>query len=1350
MAMAKADLGWEHVLEHRVSVVLGEAGSGKSRELEFCCDRLRRDGANAFVVDIARLANDGLPDAVLQKYRPSFETWAHGDEAAQFFLDSLDESKLQRASLERAFAKLRTGLKTAVERASLVLSCRASDWSIAADGPVASGFLPDVEAKIFELAPLDEARVRSLATHAGVRDPDSFMTAVDTASAAIFLGRPQYVVWVAQVWRDRGALGDLTELVASDVRNKLTEDSERAVELGEACARVGAEQAAIGLALSAQRELQVASSVAGGLRVSAVLPDWSDAERGALFRRGLFDLGTYGRIRMHHRTVQEFLAAQWLAERLRVAGGYAGLSRTQVRALLMPTVDGEPVVPVHLQAVAAWLAQQDDELRRRLVKAAPEVLLSEGDPSRLVVSERCEVLRAFARRSGAADRWIPSPGHDNLRRFASDGLGETLDELLRRAECPAQVKDDLLWIAAYARADECYDVALENALDPDCTWFVRRAAIAVLAATDQERAVPELLALSTSDLGWTATTCAAMVEHFARALSTDDVLGMVRAVRRIERGSLTALELAIAHELRRAWGQCSRVALAERLLHSDDQPQRVSEDGGHVGSLEAHIGGELVAGLLADCIDSDWPEGLVKLLARVRQDDLEVGNLVHHSIRETFREHASLRRVYFWHRVEEIAAETGEYPSRRYDVLFHGNDFFTLGADDIEWLSKEVRRGEDSRAHLLVFNILVALPYADDAQREHVLSEASQGLPTLEQRLVEVRKNTARQRQREQQFNEERAAEHARRRAGTLAALTERTEDLRNGDPQLLLPALTLGSGRLRPIDVNELYEALGTDLAEATLAGVDRAWRNHTPDLRAEKGGIHSSRATTIGLLGIDVAARVGQLAARTAADAERLLVYAACSANRWPEWADAIVERHHVLACDVLGAELRHEFGAASTDTPPLLSRLQWRGGAFSNALGPVLVRVLNDAQPGSPGALQAALDAVIHAGVEDEIVETAESRARSLSLDAPDFEPWWTFLLDVDHDRARRTLADALTTVDEAAHPGLLASILVRLANRADHPAPVRPRLRANARALEWFVPLMLTHTSLTTTLPAIERFHDRESLPHARAWLVEALCGGDSEDALAAMRKLQDDPRLTEHRSRILRNIDRLRRSTGPCAPMDEAQVATFIERGIREIRGPNDLYACVLDTLDDVRAFVEEDDFRYPELFAKADERSLQRWLAAELSRRSLGRFAVTREEEIAEQKRTDLRIHAPGATGSACITIEVKFADRWPDLNGPLRDQLVGLYLREEGCNHGIYLVANRIRERRDLAARPPRDPRLDELSTLAEQLAAESPGVERLDVVWMDLYVGPGESKGRRRSRGRQPKVVPLQRGSG
>jgi hypothetical protein len=156
----------------------------------------------------------------------------------------------------------------------------------------------------------------------------------------------------------------------------------------------------------------------------AILRDWTEEERQALLRRALFDPATYGRIRFHHRSVQEFLAAQHL-KRLRAKG----MSTKAVFRLLFGERYGEEIVIPSMRTIAAWLALWDDAVRRELLKRAPEVLLSLGDPESLSLNARADIVRAFAAAySNGGWRGLNIP-IDEVRRLAHPELAPTIREI---------------------------------------------------------------------------------------------------------------------------------------------------------------------------------------------------------------------------------------------------------------------------------------------------------------------------------------------------------------------------------------------------------------------------------------------------------------------------------------------------------------------------------------------------------------------------------------------------------------------------------------------------------------------------------------------------------------------------------------------------------------------------------------------------------------------------------------------------------------------------------------------------------------------------------------------------------
>ena len=120
-----------------------------------------------------------------------------------------------------------------------------------------------------------------------------------------------------------------------------------------------------------------------------------------------------------------------------------------------------------------------------------------------------------------------------------------------------------------------------------------------------------------------------------------------------------------------------------------------------------------------------------------------------------------------------------------------------------------------------------------------------------------------------------------------------------------------------------------------------------------------------------------------------------------------------------------------------------------------------------------------------------------------------------------------------------------------------------------------------------------------------------------------------------------------------------------------------LFAVMMDRLDDLAYDLAHHDFSDRRtLQSIKEELEMQRTLAWRIKARANGAYVVTREDEVADEKRTDIRLSA--VNGGHRAVVEVKIADNgWSltDLERALRDQLAGRYLRHTTCRVGCLLL---------------------------------------------------------------------------
>jgi hypothetical protein len=138
-------LDWPELLEHRRVVLLAEASSGKSAEFRNQADRLSANGRPAFCLRIEELADQGFEAALELKDSKTFEKWRNGTTEGWFFLDSVDEARLNRKSFETALKRFNRDLDQSLERARVFISCRVSDWKGSEDRALIERFLPSWE-----------------------------------------------------------------------------------------------------------------------------------------------------------------------------------------------------------------------------------------------------------------------------------------------------------------------------------------------------------------------------------------------------------------------------------------------------------------------------------------------------------------------------------------------------------------------------------------------------------------------------------------------------------------------------------------------------------------------------------------------------------------------------------------------------------------------------------------------------------------------------------------------------------------------------------------------------------------------------------------------------------------------------------------------------------------------------------------------------------------------------------------------------------------------------------------------------------------------------------------------------
>lgn len=658
-------IDWEALRSYRRVVLLAEASSGKSEEFRHQARAIASEGHPAFFLRIEELADHGLEAALGPQESESFEIWKARASEGWFFLDSVDEARLNRKSFEGALKRFAREVGAALERTHIFVSCRVTDWKQADDRRAIMDWLPawqtatvtedrsehsDLLDPIFnqseqdkqsvaahevkphellvvQLVSLDHDQAVKFAKAAGVADTDAFDRELGRGGLEAFQQRPGDILELVAYWNEHKAFGSLDAMIDFGIAHKLSEsDPFRADSdaLSPAKARTGAELLAAALTLGKSFTLRAPGSEtdpslsAGAIDPAQVLDDWNNAERTSLLRRGIFAPATYGRIRFHHRSTQEFLTAKWFDRLLA-----ENCPKAEIWNLIFADRYGVPTIVPSLRPAAAWLALWHPDIRDEIIRREPLVLLQEGAPRSLPIETRQRMLSLFAAKHAAGEISDTNLDSRNLAMFADERLSSSISQAWKLNDRD-EFRFILLRLIRDGTIKGTIEIVRNVACDTDASDYQRTIAIQALAELDDE---PRLLEFAKALMANAADLSASLAARAAsalypKAISTDDLLNLIARSHPPRSNSTEGFAYEVHALYVVATSRAEKAKLVGGLADLCLSPpfvqpyHRISERFGYLANLLRPIArAEILA------LNGEPSDGLVRLLMAVERAD---------------------------------------------------------------------------------------------------------------------------------------------------------------------------------------------------------------------------------------------------------------------------------------------------------------------------------------------------------------------------------------------------------------------------------------------------------------------------------------------------------------------------------------------------------------------------------------------------------------------------------------------------------------------------------------------------------------------------------------------------------
>ena len=1344
---------WEDLLRSKRVLIIAEAGAGKTYECEKQQQRLLDAGESAFFIELEGLRTAGLRSLLDPEEEARLDAWLSSQsDVATFFLDSIDELKLTLGSFKLALKRLKKGIGNKLRQSRIVITTRpipideqlvrrllpippepSKEPPEEAFANIAMGHhqteqvgdtdndtVPDW--RTVALMPLSDKQIVEFARIQGVEDPAALLDNLKKRNAQDFARRPQDLIELCADWMENGCIRPHREQVATNIRVKLQprKDRPEPAELSDLRANEGASRLA--LAMMVTRRMTIRESVASdvvrdeaALNPTVILSDWNPDEQKALLQRALFRFASYGRVRFHHRSVVEYLAA----ERLR-ALRERDMSFQDLKRLIFVETKGKTIVLPSKRPIAGWLALSENRIFEMLRDNEPAVLLDEGDPEALSHLQRKQALRAYMEQFGKGGwRGLNVP-RIQVHRFASPDLADDVIELWGMGIENPDVRETLLHLIEAGRYEECADIAYHVARDVDASAVERLISVNAMVAISDPRLKDISSEVAANDALWPDKIArGVLLRLFPRHLSIEQLCQTLIWIKQGKDSvgdlSWNLPRLITDAELDSTDLKALRNGLVELLsigLRWDEELSCIVCDRSYLSSA---LAATCLRGLDGKITDR-WLRASVlafRLHDREYSYDDAYNELKKRSKNLSADENARL----FW--TEDSLVQSLhpiEDPCKRLVEVISNEGIVKLRSErDLNWIKEalgDTAQSEKNRAILL--EAAICLGPNREQKGEHLsglkplVADQANLIAIINERLKPLKHDKMQERleKNEAEWKKQREQKEAKAKASWIEFRREVAEcpESAFSPERSLNTAWNLWKAMSRDGDCSResgwnrrfMEEYFGKETADRLRLTLMNIWRDNNPTLPSERP--EEERGTypvrwELGLAGIYAEAEDSSWVTKLSEDEAKLAVrYAPVQLNGLPNWMESLVGVHPEAVDAILGNELTRELkrNPGTHGYSRLLQNVNHAPEPVAKLFLPRLREWLNedgdvvynaDDLPGAAERLRQVIGVMLKHGDEDtrtHVLTVARQRLQDELPDEPAFV-WLPTLMRLDPELGVSVFEDRLGPVEPGPCSLAVKWLSILFGNFYDPNNAINLKTPAFTPQLL----LRLLRLGYKHVRPDDDAKHEeghytpdtRDYAERARNEIVSALFEAKGEEGWAAKLEMANDPLCEHFKDRIIAVAEEHWAQEIDSDAFDEKKAVALDKTGEAPASTNEAMFAIMRDRLLDLNELMLGDTSPKEIWAGITEEKLMRRVIALELHNKANGLYKVPQEAVTAEEKETDIRLCSVASEHEAVI--ELKIADRWSArvLRDAIHDQLVKKYMAPKTRRSGCLLV---------------------------------------------------------------------------
>ena len=1400
---------WAELLEKRRIVILAEAGAGKTAEMLERSAKLSTSGHYSFYTTINELGRKPLRDCLItSKIQAEFDAWHAGNDEAIIFADSLDEARLDGQNFQSALGNIEKAVGESLHRVTIVISSRVSDWRPVEDlnvfqntlchgvpneqavtknkskdwillNPVIKNggngdedkiSLPDYKPTVVAIAPLTSDQATKLAKWRGVQNSDEFLTAILKAEAQTLANRPQDLFGLVDLWNKEKKIGGKRDILDWSIRRRLRETNQNRASdnLSETEAMEGAKLIASSLTFGKNRfiswPINPSSNTLDDLTLNPkdLLADWSNEKQAHLLNRAVFDPASLGRVRFHHRSVQEYLTALWLLDLIS-----RGCPRRKVWDLLSSNLYGEYVLRPTFRPVCSWLGQLDEWFRKKISEIAPEVLIESGDPSVISVADRSQLLEMFCKLYADKDYGGVSIYLEQIQRLADPDLSPKIKKLWKRSKKSAENRKLLLRLIWVGEMKDCSDIVGEASVrrGRDYEKSIAIQALSRIGTKTQfedlkNHVVKFASSLSSRIVGNAIETL--YPDHLSVTELKEVLKKYGKVNKRKRRYSRSDIDYNISNICKMSDKPDSKAlisAFADLAFDDPDtfRPRREPHSSKYYWLIDPAMT------VLAEMCDHDAQAiisdpDLTELARKFSNGAAYAASSSNDGgkeLKSAIRNNRQLNRHFFWNSVHRAQKKEGDLAW--YRQAYELGELWEIREEDFEWALKDIKVKAKPNDKFIAVNVALNIWAIDRSntnrldqikaaagKEESLNQEISKWENPPENKYDDDPRWKRRQRKSEKKWNKV-------KKNRALSWLRFRDEVVEN--PHLINGTHNFGylfdmvkwsdavsrKSETRSYSLEPIGDAFSQAVLKKTKEELIRFWRSYYP-LYPSQVGQNEINGIRVGLRGIELEAALRPNWVASLSDNDVILAtrYALHEQLSTLEPVVRLWCERESLVRPILQRELEWEFSRVLKKGQSLyyLSHCTAHSKEPFLALAASLcMDIIEKNFPKNEESLKNAIDTITrakndHSARLAKVAEREFFRTRTIKKRAR----WMAIWIACSGLVAVTALEVWIGKGKKTNRPVKMWEVLLNLYNHHDSTFTPPYLNFDNLAALEKLV--VLAHRYVD---PIEDAVHEgsytpdaRDNVERARSGLFSMISNKPGENTYKLILKLITMPEFKVMEQYYRVSARRRAISDADIESWEPIALVAFQTHFEKKPQTQKELHAIVLYRIDDIFDGWETGDYSAKDVLRqdhmdRADETIIQLALAKEFEQRRNGAYTLEREPEVIDAKKPDIRINSDSV--NCGIPIEIKVADSWSlrELKEAIKDQLVGRYMRSKDEQYGVFALTYHGKKqhwRHEIKGQQSMN--IDQLSfylqTYANELVKADSNLERIDVVTVDL----------------------------